>query len=70
MAKPLPDRETIRKLRQARGVKVSAFAAKVGISAQHMYNIENGYKGASIEVLNRIAAALDVPTAAVTADAA
>lgn len=67
---PLPNREKIRRTRQARNLGVPAFAAKVGISTQHMYNIENGCKGASVDVLHRIAAELNIPFTAVITDAA
>lgn len=77
MAQPQPDRhratkprgrrgvpvqaEKIRQLRERTGVNVSAFAAKIGISRQHMYNLEGGWKkNTTPEVAHRIATELGV----------
>lgn len=52
----------IRELRRRSGIKPGAFAEQVGVSYSHLANVENGHhKGVSVEVLNRIAAALEVP---------
>ena len=53
--------EVIRQIRRAKGIHTRTLADQVQISYQHMANIENGHKRASIEVLNRIAIALEVP---------
>lgn len=57
---PLPNRTLIRQTRQERGLKVSELAERTRIKTQHLYNIESGYAVASIEVLQRIADALEV----------
>ena len=61
--------EVIRQRRRERGLKVGEFAASVSISPQHLDNIEAGRKSASIEVLYRIANALDLPIDDVRASA-
>lgn len=67
---PKPRGENIRDIRVRRGEKRSALAARVGISYKHLYGIERGYpeNPPSIEVLHRIATALDVDVAEVMAD--
>lgn len=62
------DGAAIRSLRIQSGMKPGEFAASVRISYQHLDNIENGRKEASIEVLHRIATALDVPIAEIVRD--
>ena len=66
---PKPRGENIREIRVRRGEKRSALAERVGISYKHMYGIERGYpeNPPSIEVLHRIATALDVNIADVMA---
>ena len=59
---------TIKAFRVKQGDKPGAFAAKAGISYQHLDNLENERKEASVEVLYRIAAALDVPVRALLRD--
>lgn len=67
---PLPNGAAIKAFRQARGLKGVDLAAAVGISHGHLFNIEScRRKRASDEVLDRIAATLDVPLAAITIDA-
>lgn len=61
---------TIRCLRVKAGLKPGEFANTAGISYQHLDNIENERKEASIEVLHRIATALDVPVRALVRDPA
>ncbi len=53
------------------GEKRSALAERCGISYKHLYGIENGYEvnSPSIEVLNRLANALQVPLSEVMDDA-
>lgn len=60
----------IRSLRIKDGLKPGEFATKVGISYAHLDNLENERKEASVEVLHRIAAALDVPIRALVRDPA
>ena len=57
---PLAAGEVIRARRRERGLKVSDLAASVTISPQHLDNIEAGRNGASIELLYRLARALDL----------
>lgn len=64
---PKPAGTTIRSLRQKCGYKTGQFAKLVGISRQHMTNIESGYAGASVELMNRIAVALSVEVTAIEA---
>lgn len=66
---PKPRGENIRDIRVRRGEKRSALAERVGISYKHLYGIERGYpeNPPSIEVLYRIANALDVDIADVMA---
>lgn len=52
---------TIRCFRIKDGLKPGEFASKADISYAHLDNIENERKEASVEVLHRIAKALDVP---------
>ncbi len=61
---------TIRHFRIKAGDKPGEFATKSRISYSTLDNIENERKNASPEVLHRIAAALDVPVAAIIRDPA
>lgn len=58
----------IRYLRIKDRLKPGEFATKAGISYAHLDNLENERKEASVEVLHRIAAALDVPVRALVRD--
>ncbi|MFD0853201.1 helix-turn-helix domain-containing protein, partial [Actinomadura adrarensis] len=58
----------IQRLRQRTGVKKPAFARACGISYPHLDNIENGRKGASVELLHRIANNLDITYEELTTD--
>lgn len=60
----------IRAFRVKAGMKPGAFATKASLSYAHLDNLENERKEASIEVLYRIAAALDVPVQAIIRDPA
>jgi transcriptional regulator with XRE-family HTH domain len=60
---------TIRCFRIKQGDKPGDFASKAGIAYSTLDNIENERKDASVEVLYRIAAALDVPVRALLRDA-
>jgi transcriptional regulator with XRE-family HTH domain len=53
----------IREARRKRGIRVGAFATRVGISTKHLDNVEAGRKPASIELLNRIATELGIERA-------
>jgi transcriptional regulator with XRE-family HTH domain len=55
-----PDGPAIRLQRRQQGIRSRDLAEAVGISRQHMVNIECGHNGASPEVLYRIANALSV----------
>ncbi len=58
----------IRYFRIKERMKPGEFATKAGISYAHLDNLENERKEASVEVLYRIAAALDVPARALVRD--
>lgn len=58
----------IRVFRIKQGEKPGPFAKQAGISYQHLDNLENERKEASLEVLYRIAGALDVPIRALLRD--
>lgn len=60
----------IRHFRLKAGLKPSELAAKAGISYSHLDNVENERKEASVEILYRLAAALDVPARALLRDPA
>lgn len=51
----------IRRLREAKGVTVTAFAKEVGVSAGLISQVERGLTDPSLESLRRIAQALQVP---------
>lgn len=55
----------IRAFRIKAGMKPGEFATKASLSYAHLDNLENERKQASLEVLYRIAAALDVPVQAI-----
>lgn len=56
---PSPNRSLIRSLRQRRGWKLGELADLSRTKVQHLANIESGYATASVEVLQRIADALN-----------
>lgn len=58
----------IRCLRIKDGLKPGEFAAKAGLSYAHLDNLENQRKEASLEVLHKIAHALNVPVEAIVRD--
>lgn len=58
----------IRYFRIKDGCKPGEFAGRVGVSYPHLDNIENERKEASVEVLYRIAAALNIPVEAILRD--
>lgn len=60
----------IRAFRIQAGMKPGEFATKASLSYAHLDNLENERKDASLEVLYRIAAALDVPVRAIVRDPA
>ena len=58
----------IRYLRIKDGLKPGEFATKVGVSYAHLDNLENERKEASLEVLYKVANALNVPVEAIVRD--
>lgn len=64
-AMPKPRGANIKAIRISRGEKRSSLAGRCGISYKHLYGIEREYEvnQPSIEVLHRIATALDVDIA-------
>lgn len=54
----------VRAIRQLRGMKVPELAQRVGISDQHVRNIELEHRSSTPEDLARIAQVLDVPVLA------
>jgi len=54
----------VRKLRTAKGVSQERLAADAGIARGYMGDIERGLRAASVDILDRLAAALGVETAA------
>ncbi|MCW2496375.1 helix-turn-helix transcriptional regulator [Jatrophihabitans sp.] len=60
----------IRTFRIKAGMKPGEFATKASLSYAHLDNLENERKDASVEVLYRIATALDVPVRAILRDPA
>lgn len=58
----------IRAFRIKAGLKPGQFATKAVISYAHLDNLENERKEASLEVIYRIAAALDIPPHAIVRD--
>ena len=54
----------IRLIRKARGFKQYVLAKEAGISCNFLSLVESGKRAPSIEVLNRLAKVLKVPTAA------
>lgn len=59
---------TIRYMRIKDGQKRTEFAESLRISYQHLDNLENERKGASPELIHRIATALNVPVGAILRD--
>lgn len=51
----------IRQLREERGLSQEALAELAGISRHTMYRTETGARSASVDVVIKLAAALDVP---------
>lgn len=59
--------QTIRTQRESLGIRRKELAAKLGISYQHMANIENGHHTAAIELLVHMAKELGLPIGDVVA---
>jgi len=57
---PTPNSEAIRSRRREAGWKLRELSERARVKYQHLANIESGHAVASIEVLHRIAKALDV----------
>ena len=53
----------LRKFRQARGVSQEKLAFDCGLHRTYISGVERGIRNPSVQVLERIARALDVPTA-------
>ncbi|GAA5076512.1 transcriptional regulator with XRE-family HTH domain [Thermocatellispora tengchongensis] len=51
--------KAVRRQRLIAGLSQKALAEKAGVSANHMCNIERGHRSASVEMLHRIATALE-----------
>jgi transcriptional regulator with XRE-family HTH domain len=64
------DAEELKRRRQATGIPVLEFAPLVRLSAQHLWNIENGWKQPSAEALARICRELGCEPSDVLAEAA
>lgn len=56
---PQPNGTAIRTRRQRAGLKLAELAEQARVKYQHLANIESGHAVASIEVLHRLARALD-----------
>lgn len=55
----------LRVIRERSGYSVSSLAAAVGIQQPHLSNIEKGRRGASPDLIQRIAAELKIPLGAI-----
>jgi transcriptional regulator with XRE-family HTH domain len=55
--------KAIRQMRQLRGVSQAALAEEAGLQGNSIALIERGQRGVSMETLNALAEALDVPAA-------
>lgn len=53
-------------MRRLRGMSQAALAQKAGLRGNSVALIERGERGVSIETLNDLAVALDIPTACLT----
>lgn len=54
----------VRKLRAAKGISQERLAADAGIARGYMGDIERGSRASSVDILDKLAAALGVETAA------
>lgn len=61
-----PNGIAIRELRKARKISLPVLAERIGRDRGHLSRLERGQAGASDETVRRIAAALEVPTDAIT----
>lgn len=61
MGRPLPFRNRIRALREARGLTQAALATGIGMTRQSVIAIEQGRYSPSLEIAFRIAHQLDAP---------
>lgn len=52
---------TIRHLRLIKGISQEDFALRAGINRSYMSSIENGKRQVSIEIIERVASALEIP---------
>lgn len=53
--------ETVRLIRQRRGLTQSSAAKKAGVSASYWALIEQGKRAPGLEIVERISGALDIP---------
>jgi transcriptional regulator with XRE-family HTH domain len=60
-----PNGTAIRSIRQAHGVSLRTLSARVGRDRGFLSKVERGLQGASESTLREIAAALNVPVAAI-----
>lgn len=58
--------EAIRKVRKLRGLSQAKLAEQAGIQPNSIALIERGERGVSMETLNEISAALEIPSACLT----
>lgn len=58
--KLLANGPVIRQRRRELGITVTEFAELIGRSPKHVYNVELGHNGARIEILHRMARALEL----------
>lgn len=59
---PEPFGAVLARLREAAGLTVAALAAATGLSRTALYNLENGDSRPSWDAVQKLAAALSVPT--------
>ena len=61
--------DRVRELRARRGMTRKLLAKDSGVSERYLAQLESGHGNASVEILRRVAGALDVPLASLVADA-
>lgn len=64
------DGMAIRRYRKQRGLRINQLAEQLGVTPQHVANIEKGRRQGSPPLVLSIATALNVPIEEITADAA
>jgi transcriptional regulator with XRE-family HTH domain len=58
--------QRIRELREGQSLGIRTLAQRAGVHRSHLSRLERGIKGASPELLHKIAGALAVPMAEIT----